>query len=143
MRRLLIIVLLLGACTDPGPSLVGFEVREIAVDDASLTVYVAETSQQRRQGLQEVEELRAVDGMLFTWPDSTSASFNMENTYIPLDIWWFDADGVLVGSTTMQPCEDDDCLSYRSPGEVLWALETAAGVFEFAPGATISTVENG
>ena len=105
----------------------------------TLTVAVAETSGQRSQGLREVESLPAgLDGMLFVFGEERSASFGMEDTLIPLDIWWFDEDGLLVGSTTMEPCSDGACPSYPSPGGVSWALETPAGEWRFAAGAELA-----
>lgn len=107
-----------------------------------LTVLMAETSAQRRQGLREVESLPAgVDGMLFVWDAPTSATFEMRDTLIPLDIWWFDGDGNLLGSTPMVPCPAEPCVGYGSPGPIGWALETPAGELTFAPGASLSTVE--
>jgi uncharacterized protein len=80
--------------------------------------------------------------MLFVFDEPRSATFGMEDTLIPLDIWWFDDTGLLLGSTTMEPCEDQACPSYRSPGVIGWALETPAGEREFVVGAKLSTVEN-
>lgn len=61
------------------------------------------------------------------------ATFGMRDTLMPLDIWWFAADGTLLGSTEMTPCPADPCTAYGSPGEVAHALETPAGEVEFAP----------
>lgn len=85
-----------------------------------------------------VEELPpGIDGMLFVFDDERPRSFWMLNTLIPLDIWWFDAGGVLLGSTFMEPCTTDPCPSYPSPGPTKWALETAAGEFEFPSGSIL------
>ncbi len=75
--------------------------------------------------------------MLFAWDSPVSATFGMRDTSIPLDIWWFDAEGRLLGSTPMTTCPDGDCVAYRSPGPVLWALETVAGEHDFPPGARL------
>ncbi|HEU4894620.1 MAG TPA: DUF192 domain-containing protein [Acidimicrobiia bacterium] len=116
----------------------GFEVDEIDVGDTTLTVAIAETLEQRSQGLGEVESLPAgLDGMLFVFGEERPATFGMADTVIPLDIWWFDGDGTLIGSTTMEPCPEASCPSYPSPGEVSWALETLAGEWRFAPGAAL------
>ena len=87
-----------------------------------------------------VEQLPVgLDGMLFEYPIPVSVSFHMRNTPMDLDIWWFDADGVLLGTTQMESCLATPCVSYRSPGEIVWALETAADEFEFFPGDVLST----
>ena len=62
----------------------------------------------------------------------------MRDTLIPLDLWWFDADGRLLGSTEMEPCPSEPCPDYGSPGEVGWALETPAGVADLAPGERLT-----
>jgi uncharacterized membrane protein (UPF0127 family) len=131
------------ACA-PSPTLEGFETTEIAVGDESLMVAVARTSSQRSQGLRGVEELpRRLDGMLFVFEETRTASFGMRDTFIPLDIWWFDSNGTLSGSTEMEPCVSSPCPTYPSPGEVAWALETPRGQWEFSPDAvlTMTTVE--
>lgn len=100
-----------------------------------MTVLVADTPGERNQGLREVERLpEGVDGMLFVFPEPRPATFVMEDTVIPLEIWWFDGDGVLLGSSEMEPCASGPCPTYGSPGEVGWALETPLGNVEFSPG---------
>lgn len=143
LRRLLIIlVVVVAACADDQGSLAGFESADIDVDGTSLTVALAETSSQRNQGLRNVGGLpESLDGMLFTWDVPIAATFGMGDVLFPLDIWWFDEDGHLLGSTEMSTCPDGDCVGYRAPGPVLWALETPAGEYDFRPGARISNVE--
>lgn len=110
----------------------------IAVGDREITVWVAANDEDRGRGLMEVEQLPPpIDGMLFVFEEPRPASFWMLNTLIPLDIWWFDGEGTLVGSTTMQPCQAQPCPSYPSPGPVGWALETPAGDFDFANGSPL------
>lgn len=113
----------------------GFETTDIDVGGATLTVAVAETSAQRSQGLRNVPELPAgVDGMLFVFGSTRTATFGMRDTLMPLAIWWFDEDGRLLGSAEMEPCPTEPCTSYGSPGEVRWALETPLGAVELVPG---------
>jgi uncharacterized membrane protein (UPF0127 family) len=112
------------------------------VGEEPLTVLVASTPEQRAQGLRQVEDLEGYDGMLFAYDEPSSATYGMRDTLIPLDIWWFDAEGRLLGSTEMQPCVESNCTSYGSPGPIKWALETPLGQYDFQPGATLSTVEN-
>lgn len=111
-----------------------FPIEPVSVGDVELEVAVASTPEQRSQGLRGVEELDGYDGMLFVFEETRGATFGMRDTLIPLDIWWFDGDGVLIGSTEMQPCEEAICASYGSPGEVGWALETPLGQWEFSLG---------
>ena len=78
-----------------------------------------------------------IDGMLFVFEDPGSRSFWMLNTLMPLDIWWFSPEATLLGSTFMEPCESQPCPDYPSPGRVLWALETPAGLFDFEIGSLL------
>lgn len=80
--------------------------------------------------------------MLFVYDLPVGASFHMRNTLLQLDAWWFDADGVLIGSTQMEPCRTEACTSYRSPGPVRWVLETVQGEFDFGSGGVLSTSGN-
>ena len=125
--------------TDPPDPLRGFDRALITVGDEELVVLVADTPNQRRRGLMEVEVLPdGIAGMLFEFPVAASVRFHMKNTLIPLDIWWFDEQGTLMGSTAMEPCINDPCPSYRSPGAVKWALETPQGRYQLEEGARLS-----
>jgi uncharacterized membrane protein (UPF0127 family) len=121
----------------PGPGdrtlLDGFGEVAIAITDADGTVrgwcvLLAETPDQRQQGMMEVEDLAGYAGMLFVWDADSSSSFYMRNTPMPLSIAWFDADGGLVSETDMAPCADvDDCPLYPSEGSYRFALEVPQG----------------
>ena len=120
-----------------------FPEADVTVGSEGLTVWVADTSEKRRQGLMTVEELPDdVDGMLFVYEAEASVTFAMFNTPMPLDIWWFDSTGVLIGSAQMEPCESKPCTSYRSPGPIQWVLETPQDKYDFAPGAMISGADS-
>ena len=117
-----------------------YPVKTIAIDATNLTVWVGDQPSSRQRGLIGLVELpRGIDGMLFVWDSPGSRSFHMTDTLIPLDIWWFDSDGALIGSTTMEPCRLAPCPAYLSPRDVLWALETPAGERDLAMGAILST----
>lgn len=117
----------------------GFETGRITVDGRDLTVAIADTSDSRRQGLQDVDSLPSgLDGMLFVFDEPTETAFHMRTVGFPLDIWWFDGAGQLINSTQMETCPDDDCPSYPTPGPVSWALETPAGDVVLEPGAALS-----
>ena len=100
----------------------------ISVNDESLIVAVAETRASRRQGLMAVDDLGDLDGMLFVWDVDTSGSFWMRDTVLALDIAFFAADGSLVNSFSMEPCDlGADCPLYESGGTYRFALETEQG----------------
>lgn len=132
----------MAACATPG--LDGFTTVTIEVGDATLTVAVADTADERGQGLRRVEELPdGLDGMLFVFEEPKSVTFGMRETIIPLDIWWFDGEGALLGSTAMTPCPAEPCAFYASPAPVAWALETPQGERSFPPDVVLSTGDNG
>ena len=111
--------------------------------DQELTVAVADTTELRQQGLRDVAALPdGVDGMLFVFEETRSATFGMRDTLIPLDIWWFDGDAALLGVTAMTPCSEEPCVDYAAPDLVGWALETPAGARDFPRGALLSTGDN-
>lgn len=121
-------------------SLEGFDVESVVVGGETLTVAVAETQTQRNQGLRGVSALPdGIDGMLFAFGESRTATFGMRDALMTLDIWWFDSDGRLLGSAEMDPCTTD-CAGYGSPGKVMWALETPAGELELVPGDELSVM---
>jgi len=91
------------------------------------TVAVAETNEQRAQGLMGVENLGPLDGMLFVFGNEAVRSFWMKDTLFPLDVAFFDADGFLVSKTSMATCLDDDCPSYSSELPAQYALEAPLG----------------
>ena len=118
---------------------------DVEIGDQELRVLVADEPADRRQGLMEIERLPSgIDGMLFVFEEPPLLiPFHMRNTMMDLDIWWFDADGVLLGMTEMEPCLVERCPLYWSPAPILWALEVPAGTFRFEPGDVLSTMETG
>ena len=144
VRRVVALALLVGACSTSNWDTSVFETTDIEVGNRSFTVWVADDTDKRSQGLRGVEVLPdEIEGMLFSWAAPVSASFGMRDTLMPLDIWWFDPDGILVGSSRMEPCVDETCASYGSPGTVAWALETPAGQVDLDVGDTLSTTGAG
>jgi uncharacterized protein len=111
----------------------GFGEAAMSVTDAEgnevgLCVLLALVEQQRQRGLMEVTDLAGYDGMLFAFPEDTESGFWMSNTPMPLSIAWFDAEGVLVSTADMAPCEEGaDCPSYPPEGPYRFALEVPQG----------------
>lgn len=97
-----------------------FEV-EIAADDVA-----------RARGLMFRRELAPDRGMLFIHDHEQPQAFWMKNTYIPLDILYFDRDRRLVSaSLRTPPCSGGDrCPAYPSAGPALYTLELNAGIAE-------------
>jgi len=117
---------------------------ELEVGEETLDVWVADEPEERRQGLRAVAALPdGIDGMLFVFPEPTTPNFIMSETLIPLEVWFFDPEGSLIGSYEMTPCPADPCPLYPAPGPVGWALETPLGARDFQPGDLLSTSASG
>lgn len=91
-------------------------------------VYVARTSEQRQRGLMFVRGMADTTGMLFVYRRSQRQSIWMKNTYIPLDIVFFAADGRIVNiHENAQPLT---LKSRRSAEAVNYVLELNGGTSE-------------
>jgi len=87
--------------------------------------------QQRGRGLMEVTDLQGYAGMAFIYQEDVGNSFYMRNTPMPLSIAWISADGEVVTTTDMEPCEDrDGCPTYAPTGEYRYAIEVPKGHLE-------------
>ncbi|GMQ84934.1 MAG: DUF192 domain-containing protein [Acidimicrobiia bacterium] len=121
-----------GACTASSPSaLPGFSSTTISIDDRELTVAVADTPQARRQGLMGITDLGELDGMLFVFDSEVRTGFWMKDTLIPLDIAFFDAEGLAVDRLLMVPCTVEECPTYKAAGPYRYAVEAPAGDLAF------------
>jgi uncharacterized protein len=94
---------------------------------AVLTVELATTPAQQERGLMFRMELPDSQGMLFVFPRDSSGAFWMKNTYIPLDIAWIDASGIVLGVSHGVPL---DLTGLPPPSPYRYVLEVAGGWFE-------------
>lgn len=112
----------------------------VTVGDTELELWVADDVDERRQGLRGVDRFPpGVDGMLFVFPEPVTPSFVMLDAELPLDLWFFDDEGVLVGTEQMAPCPSEPCPRYPAPGEVSWAIETLQGSHDLELGDVLTT----
>ncbi len=147
MTRRTLILLILGltlfasACTSAEESsgLGEFPTTQIMVGDRAMTVAVADTPEQRSQGLMGVTDLDGLDGMLFVFQTDSGVGFWMKDTLIPLDIAFFTVDGEFVDRLTMEPCTADPCPTYQPAGPYRFALEAPAGGLSFVDDQTVLT----
>ena len=114
------------------------ETATVVIGEEELVVAVADTSAERSQGLREAVDLGGLDGMLFIHDVEGPVSFGMRDTLIPLDIWFIDVAGIIVGTSEMEPCDSEPCPSYPSPVPVLWVLETELGSYDFSVGDSVT-----
>lgn len=88
----------------------------------------ARTMEQRARGLMEVTDLQGYSGMAFIYDTDVTNQFYMRNTPTPLSIAWVDAQGSIVSSTDMAPCEDKEgCPLYPPAGPYRTAIEVFQG----------------
>ncbi|MDC0115929.1 DUF192 domain-containing protein [Octadecabacter sp.] len=74
---------------------------------ARFTVDVADTNAERAKGLMFVEQMAALEGMLFVYDRPQSVSFWMRNTLIPLDMVFVGPDGVIHNIHAMAQPHDE------------------------------------
>lgn len=86
-------------------------------------VAVAETEEERAAGLSG----RPSGGMLFIYPDFDIRWFWMQGMRFDLDIYWLDAQGLVIGSGRMAVCTEEPCEWLASPEPVRYVLELPAG----------------
>jgi uncharacterized membrane protein (UPF0127 family) len=84
---------------------------------------------QRTQGYMCRSEITHGTGMWFELPNESSYGFWMYNTYVPLDVIYFDQSDVAVGAATLPPCP-------RSPYETanVWRSRCASESDQFSAG---------
>ena len=93
-------------------------------------VEVAQTDEQRQQGLMFRESLADDSGMVFMFFEEHSGGFWMKNTRIPLSIAFFDENGIILEILDMDPCTEDPCEIYDPGVSYYGALEVNQGMFD-------------
>jgi len=102
--------------------------QRVCFDDSCFQVRVAETPQERQQGLQGKEELSETEGMLFVFPRDGKHVFWMKRVQFPLDIVWLDDHKRVVDvAQEVTPCTTAVCPRFTPRVEARYVLEIAAG----------------
>jgi uncharacterized protein len=139
----LVAFLFVGACSAEQPAATGLPTSELVVTtdaaEHTFTVEIVDTAAERSRGLMYRRELAADAGMLFDFKAELPASFWMKNTYIPLDMLFIRADGVIesIAERTTPLSER----SVESKGPVRYVLEINGGRSDelgIAAGDTVS-----
>ena len=130
------LVLALGSCRAPDhggavPPVALSRRAEVGFPDGSrLKVELAETPEQREQGLMFRQAIGPEEGMLFVFESDGALGFWMKNTFIDLDMAWLDAKGKVTvlheNVPRSTPGMKDDEVATRA-GHGLYVLELAAG----------------
>jgi len=111
---------------------------ELSVGGQVLRVQLAVTPSEMQRGLMERRDLGTNEGMLFVYVRPDQMSFWMRNTPLPLDIGFFDAEGVLREIYPLHPFDERPVRS-RSL-RLQFALEVNRGWFKaqgLSPGAQL------
>jgi hypothetical protein len=93
-----------------------------------IEVELAETAEQKQQGLMFRRSLPERSGMLFLYEGSGEITMWMKNTYIPLDMVFIRADGVVHRIEAMTTPFSEEVIS--SKGTVAAVLELSGGAAE-------------
>jgi uncharacterized protein len=126
LRQAAVIVALLGAamplaaCSDEGKLVLHTE-----TGDYTFNVDVVDTPESRAKGLMFVQELADDAGMLFDFKEEREVSFWMRNTFIPLDMIFVGADGLV--KTIHVNARPQDPTSIPSEVPVRFVLEIPGG----------------
>lgn len=101
---------------------------------------IARTPDQRSQGLKDRDFLAPGAGMIFVFETEEVRSFWMQDTFIPLDIAYLDANARIIDIQQMEP---ETTRLHTSSGPAMFALEVPQGWFaemEIAVGARAQIV---
>lgn len=118
-----------GCTTEEGetPALPASHWFELTIDKKTVQVQLAVTRAEMSKGLMERKELQPNEGMLFVYRRPIQASFWMKNTPLPLDIGFFNPEGILLEVYRLFPY-DETSVPSRSD-QVQFALEMNQGWF--------------
>lgn len=101
------------------------------VDGHRFAVEIARNEAQRAMGLMHREHLGSDHGMWFVFDDEQPRSVWMQNTFVPLDILYFDKARHLVAmQLNVPPCKAAPCPLYPSGKPAQYVLELPAGTVQ-------------
>ncbi|MBT8319761.1 MAG: DUF192 domain-containing protein [Gramella sp.] len=91
-----------------------------------LDVELSETDYEHQTGLMYRESMQEDQGMLFIYDSERERSFYMKNTYIPLEIIYYEADSSLVSIQKNATPRDETSLPSEGPAQ--FVLEINGGL---------------
>lgn len=104
---------------------------EICSENSCFKVEIAETDEERTEGLMFREFLGKDEGMFFVFEKSGIYPFWMKNTLIPLDIVWLDEEMEIVFiKINALPCGNEICESVNPDILARYVLEVNSGMVE-------------
>jgi uncharacterized membrane protein (UPF0127 family) len=124
---LVLVTLLLAACSDPGTDVLTIDTDQGEVE---VRVEVADSQVEQSRGLMGREQLDEDAGMVFLNSSPVETAFWMKNTLIPLSVAFWGEDRRIFRIRDMVPCREDPCPLYEPGGPWIGALEVNRGFFE-------------
>jgi len=123
MKKVLFLLLFLAGCSVSRPN---FDKAKVEINGRiKLDVEVAKTQKQKAFGLMFQKSLKQDKGMIFIYNGSKPIAMWMKNTYIPLDMFFANDNGVIFKIVeNAQPLSLD---LIKSGKKVTYVLETNAG----------------
>ncbi|WP_085033716.1 DUF192 domain-containing protein [Ensifer aridi] len=104
------------------------EIANIKIANQNLKLQVANTASERKRGLMHVNDIEPYEGMIFAYKHPGHVQFWMENTPLPLDMLFFDANGQSV--STHEDAKPFDPTPIDGGEGVQYVIELAARKFE-------------
>lgn len=123
--------------SQPGPT------RLVYIEGHPLTVEMAVSKAQRREGLMNRETLPEDFGMLFVWESAEQRTFWMKDTPLPLSLAFIDTSGEITEIVDLFPFDET---KHNSQEPARYALEVNQGWFDvrgIEPGSKIQLVGEG
>ena len=100
----------------------------IHVDNVRAWVAVASDQESRTTGLVGRQRLASDEGLLMVFPQEKTLKVWMLNMSIPIDVGYFDKNGMLLNTHSLEP--DSGLATYASEGPAVYALELNKGWFK-------------
>ncbi|MFH1656519.1 MAG: DUF192 domain-containing protein [Candidatus Nealsonbacteria bacterium] len=102
---------------------------QVCFQNNCFKVELAQTAQDRKNGLMFREKMDLDKGMFFIFENSGNYSFWMKNVLISLDIIWIDENKEVVFiKENALPCKEETCLSINPNKQAKYVLEVNAEV---------------
>ncbi len=101
---------------------------DLPIADKVLKAKIMITDSEKARGLMFLKSIPENFGMVFVYNSPQKASFWMKNTEIPLDLAFFDKEGILTEVKPLYPHNLNSVQSSRS--DIYYCIETNSGWFE-------------
>lgn len=107
----------------------GCQVADVTANGRPLTLEVANTEGSREKGLMYVKKMpQPYDGMIFAFPQPSEVYFWMKNTALPLDMLFYDANGIHISSH--KNAKPFDLTPIEGGTSIQYVIELQAGQHE-------------